>query len=179
MPDNKKNDPKTSGAKKSGSSSLWIIGLVVIVAIALIAGLVMASYSRPAGALAFLILLSLGYFIVPGKWHRFYALALVSLAIAIVILTVAWELMGSNASESMDVPTIFAMVVVLLGLGVLVGMGIVAFAIVAGTSFILPWVTSVGGHADMDKGELRKFLICSYLGLSPELPRVCRRQNHR
>lgn len=167
MPDNNTDKPATAGDKSSGPSNFWAVWLVVIFLIASLFGLRVASESRPAGALAFLMLFSLSYFIVPQRWRTLFKLSLVSLVIGVLLLTVLWELAGNKASESMDAPTIFAFVTVLLLLSLLVGAGIVALLLFVGTSVIIPWVQTAGGHADMKTGELRKFLIRSYLRVNP------------
>lgn len=167
MPDKDMDKPATAGDKQSGPSNTWAVWLVVIFLIASLFGLRVASESRPAGALAFLALFSLSYFIIPQGWRTLFKLSLVSLVIGVLLLTVLWELAGNEASESMDVPTIFAFVTVLLLLSLLVGAGIVALSLFVGTSVIIPWVQTAGGNATMKTGELRKFLIRSYLRVNP------------
>ena len=167
MPDSKKNNSRNSDVKKSGPSSAWMIELVVLVSFALILGLLIASITPPAGAIAFLLLLLPGYFIVPRKGRRLFKLGIIALTIAMTLLSIFWQYVGSDATEFSDGPTTFAVIVAFLGFSMLIGTVIVALTILAGTWIIAPWVRSVGGHAEMEEGELRNFLIRSYLGVSP------------
>lgn len=167
MPDNKKNNSKNSGTKMSGSSSAWMIELVVLASFALIAGLLIASITPPAGAIAFLLFLMPGYYIVPRKGRRIFKLGITAIAIAMILLSILWQFVGSDATRFSDGPTTFAVVFAFLAFSMLIGSGIVALTIIAGTWIIAPWVRSVGGHADMEEGDLRNFLIRSYLGVSP------------
>ncbi len=167
MANNTKDNSKTSGTKKADSSSLWIAALAAIFIVALIFGLLVASENRFAGAAAFILFFSAGYFVVPRKGRRLYKLTVIALAIGMLIGSVMWEIFGRPATEYSESPTVFAVVVAFLGISIFLGACMVALVMVAATWIITPWVRYVGGHAEMDEGELRTFLLRTYLGISP------------